>query len=62
MEACLVLPTPLRMRMAICMDILEQYPPSQEEIIAYKTKYPEWPKDLPKISVEFTTTKKDDKE
>jgi hypothetical protein len=54
MERCLTLPTPMAMRLAIACDILELYPPTEAEIAEYKAKYPEWPKDLPRITVEVT--------
>jgi hypothetical protein len=46
MERALVLPTPMKMRLAIAMDLLEDYPPSEAELAEYRAKYPEWPKNI----------------
>jgi hypothetical protein len=56
MESWLTLPTPMIMRLAIAQDILEQFPPTQAEIDEFRASF-EWPKDLPRITVEFGEAK-----
>jgi hypothetical protein len=51
MESWLTLPTPLKMRLAIACDLLEQYPPTAGELKEYREKYPAWPADFPKIMI-----------
>jgi hypothetical protein len=51
LERSLSLPTPLKGRMILAMDLLEMFPPTAEELKAYREKYPTWPKNFPKIVI-----------